>query len=99
MKDFVISLVILNLYRLVDTILTAFGLGLGLHEANPIIPTDNLFLYYVVLSTVITVFTFAVHLVEKYLDMKHITRITLSLMTLFYVYVLIHNVIAIWEVI
>lgn len=98
MKDFIVSLTILNLYRLVDTILTMIGLDLGLSEANPIILVDNLLLYYIALSIIITVFAFAVCSVERHLGMKHVARTTILLMTLFYVYVLIHNVIAIREV-
>lgn len=77
----------------VDAGLTAVGLNLGLHEGNRYALTG--FAPHVL----IVVLSLAAWRVEEYLNLKHITHTAITLLTWFYVHVLIHNLHMIGEVI
>lgn len=86
-----LALCLLLAYMMTDAGLTMAGLNLGLHEGNlramsGIIPH--------VLLVALSLAAFAM---EKYLNLKHITRTAILLLTGFYIYVLIHNLYVIWR--
>jgi len=101
MKQLFVSLAILSLYGLADVVLTAVGLKLGLRETNPFVPVDHLFLHWVIVVafTVIDVLTIcAIGKKLLAIDLRPTAQRVVSLITMVYVCVLIHNTTMIWRV-
>lgn len=99
MKQFIISLLILCAYMLVDTLLTAWGLRLGLRESNPFVTTDNLFGFYIAMSAYVVLNASAAYFLARYLKIKYVARLTVLSLTIFYVYVLSNNISLIWRLV
>lgn len=93
MKRLVVTLSVLLAYMAVDAGLTTIGLDLGLQEGN------RYALAGFIPHILIVVLSLAAQRVEEYLNSKHITHTAITLLTWFYVYVLIHNLYMIGEVI
>ncbi len=105
MSQLIISLCILCAYMTTDILLTAIGIVVfGLQEGNPyvvwrierlgIIPS---LICHVIMGIMLLGDLVAIHVVEIYTGVKHIAQIATWLITIFYVFVLLNNIIAIWE--
>lgn len=101
-----LTLGILIAYSMMDVLLTAVGLSLGLGESNAIVRmyvNAAGIVLGLILHSSITILLFSAIFValcwveEHLLDFKHVTRFTISLITVFYVCVLIHNLYLIWR--
>ncbi len=101
-----LSLGTLFAYSAMDVLLTMVGLNLGLRESSPIAVlftssigiVIGLLVHFAITIVLFAAILAALWWVEKHLlRTKYITRTAVSLITVFYIYVLNHNLYMIWR--
>ncbi len=106
MKRLGIALCILLAYSMMDVLLTMVGLNLGLRESSPIAVlfidsigiVIGLMVHLAITAVLFAAILAALWWVEKHLlRTKHITRTAVSLITVFYIFVLTNNLYMIWR--
>lgn len=100
------ALLLLMVYMAIDALLTIACLNYGGNEINRLTvllmrhvsTVPGIILFRVITCIIIAILIGAIHRVERAIDIRNVAYTSTTLLTVFYVYVLIHNLVCLKNV-